>query len=536
MTETLVIGLDAATWRVIDPMIEDGNLPNIAGLIEDGTRGTLSSTVPPMTPLAWTSMATGVNPGKHGIFDFLNQDSETREISPVDFSEMDTPAIWDVFSHEEAGAGFVNFPLAHPPRQVDPFFIGGIPAHAKQKVAYPEEVQAYLDDIQYDVHPHVDPEVNPKEFYRAVKGVTETQAKATVELVERYDPDMLWAVFMGIDWIQHHFWDETIDGEDAVRAFYRYMDNVVGDLIEIVDDEGNVCLVSDHGAQRVKGVIHMNSLLDELGHLSQHESETRLAERVRTAVLDLMWSVGGRLPPTLKRLAKQRVPSSVQNKMRTAADQGQRGMAQQINWEQTEAFAYGYMGRVFLNSEERFDDGIVSDERATDFKENLASELAEVTHPETGETIFETVRTREEIYDGEHIGKAADLIAVPSEWEYSMFGDFAPEWIHSPESRSADHDSKGVVIISGPDMIAKNEIGDVTIDVTDVAPTLLYLAGLPVLDSMDGNVRKELLTADARAARTLEYIDEVGVFSPSNSTSSEEQQEVEKRLEDLGYM
>jgi predicted AlkP superfamily phosphohydrolase/phosphomutase len=533
MSETVVIGLDAATWRIIDPMIEDGDLPNINALINDGTRGSLSTTIPPMTPLAWTSMATGINPGGHGIFDFLNMNEETREISPVDFSEMDTPAIWDVLSHEERSAGFVNFPLAHPPRQVDPFFIGGIPAHAKQEVAYPEEVQQYLNEISYDVHPHVDPEVDPEGFYRAVQELTEVQAEATIELVERYDPSLLWVVFMGLDWIQHHFWDEELGDENPVQEFYRFIDGVIGDLLKVVDSGGNVCLVSDHGARHIEGVIHMNSVLNELDYLKVDTPETGFVEDVRSAVLNATWSLGGHLPPALKRAAKRHTPASIQDEMRTAAGAGQRGMDERIDWERTEAFSYGYMGRIFLNTEDRFDDGGVPDDQIARLRKDVATDLSALTHPGTGERIFETVCSREEIYDGEHADEAADLIAIPSGWEYSILGDFGSEWIHPPETRIADHDSEGIFVLSGPDVAADK---GVAIDVTDVTPTLLYLAGLPVLDKMEGDIRSELLTNHARSKRSIDYLDTMNVSNPSSSTSEAEQSEVEERLEDLGYM
>lgn len=532
MTVTLVIGLDAATWRVIDPMLEDGELPNIATLVKDGVRGPLSSTVPPMTPLAWTSMATGVNPGRHGIFDFLDQDPETHEIAPVDFSKMDTPAIWDVFASEDRTAGFVNFPLAHPPRQIDPFFVGGIPAHAKQTVAYPEDVQRYLDEIGYDVHPHVDPEVHLEGFYRAVRKLTETQLEATLELADRYDPELLWTVFMGLDWVQHHLWEETVDGEPAVPAFYRFIDDAVGELVELVDGDGTVCLVSDHGARPVEGVVHINSLLEKLGYLQQREEDSSIGERVRDSVMNTAWSIGEQLPPGLKRLAKRYAPSEMQDEIRAAAGVGQRGMADRIDWPNTEAFSYGYMGRIFLNSEARFENGVVPSEQVSDLRASLAAALSDVVHPETGGPMFESVKTREELYEGSYMAQAADLVAIPTDWEYSMFGDFSDEWVHPPGSRSADHDEAGVFVLSGPSV----KPGEATVDVTDIAPTMLHLCGLPVVEGMDGDTRTDLLTDEARSARSVSTVADVPVSVASESYSPEEQHEVEERLEDLGYM
>lgn len=534
MTKLLVIGLDAATWRVMDPLLEDGQLPHIADLMQEGVHAPLSTTVPPMTPLAWTSMVTGVNPGRHGIFDFLDQNSETHEIAPVDYAKMNTPAIWDVFANEGRTAGVVNFPLAHPPRRVDPFFIGGIPAHEKQTVAYPDEVQEYLDSINYDVHPHVDPEVDLHGFYRATKRLTQTQMKATEVLAGRYDPDLLWTVFMGLDWVQHHLWDEEIDGENACDCFYRYIDEVVGRLVELIDDDGHVCIVSDHGARRVNGVVHINSLLEELGYLTRDDPGGTVLEQARERLMNVAWTVGRRLPPGLKRLAKQYAPGTFQDEMRAAVGAGQRGMDKRIDWERTEAFSYGYMGRVFLNSEERFEEAPVSVERASALRESLAEDLRSVEHPETGRPIFERVLSREETYEGAHLAEAAELIAVPAAWEYSMFGDFGAEWVHPPDSRVADHDSEGVFVLSGPDVSGSPD----ELTVCDVAPTLLNLCGLPVVTGMEGKARQDILTADAREARDLSTVDNVPIRTPNESSSLDVdgKEEIEERLEDLGYM
>lgn len=532
MTDTLVIGLDAATWRVIDPMVKDGELPNFAALIEGGVKGSLSTTMPPMTPLAWTSMVTGVNPGRHGVFDFLSQDSTSREIGPIDFSKMTCPAVWDVFASENRSAGFLNFPLAHPPRQIDPFFIGGIPAHSKQEIAYPESVQVYLDEQQYDVHPHVDPEVDLAAFYRSVKELTKTQANVAIELAERHDPELLWAVFMGIDWVQHHLWDEQIDGEPALPAFYRFIDDLIGRLVEIVAPNGNVLIVSDHGARRVEGVIHLNSILEELGYLRQRNTTKGLRARVVDKILDTAWALGERLPPEIKRSAKRYAPADLQDEMKAAASVGQRGMSEQIDWGETKAFSYGYMGRIFINDDARYEEGLVSEADVFDVREALAADLAALEHPETGKQVFETVRTREEIYDGSYTDEAADLIAIPFEWEYSSFGDFGQPWIHEPKSRVADHDEEGIFIFNGEASIS----GETTMDVTDIAPTLLYLHDLPIIEGMDGEARTDLFCEQAREARNLTMVDSVPVSVATSETSAGERQEIEERLEDLGYM
>lgn len=532
MTEALVIGLDAATWRVLDPLIESGELPNITALIDDGVRGSLSTTTPPMTPLAWTSMATGTNPGRHGIFDFLEQDKETGDISPTDFSKMDTPAFWDVFASEGRTVGVVNFPLAHPPREIDAFFVGGIPAHERQKIAYPDKVQAYLEEIDYLVHPHVDPEIDPDRFYHAVRDLTETQVEATINLAERHDPELLWTVLMGIDWVQHHFWGRTIDGEDALAEFHRYIDEVVGRLVDVVSDDGHIILVSDHGARLVDGVIHLNSLLEDLGYLERQQPDQGIGARVRNHVLSVGWDIAVRLPPGVKRLLKRRVSNDVQEGMKAAVGAGQSRLDEEIDWAESKAYSYGYMGRVFVNSDEHTSIGPVPRRDIEQLREDIREDLLSVTHPETGESIFETVLTREEVYSGGKIDESADLIAVPENWKHSVFGDFGEEWIHPPEHRIADHDGGGIFVFSGPGV--SGNIG--AIDITEVVPTLLHTCGLPIVDSMDGDIREDLLSEAFKESLDHRTVSTVPVTLPKQDIAQENERDVEERLEELGYM
>lgn len=532
MTKTLIIGLDAATWKVIDPLLESEDLPNISDIIENGVRGPLSTTVPPMTPLAWTSMATGANPGRHGIFDFLEQTRETGEVSPVDFSSMDTPTFWDIFADQGKEIGVINYPMVHPPREIDPFFIGGIPAHEKQKISYPDEVQQFLDEIGYRVHPHVDPEVNPEQFYWEVEELTETQVNATVELTKQHNPETLCTVLMGIDWIQHHFWGEMIDGENALEKFYKFIDSMVGRLLELLDDDGHVILMSDHGAHQVKGVIHMNSLLENRGYVTKQTGAETLRSNILDKALRIAWDFGTRLPPGVKQLAKQNAPNKIQEAMKTAAGAGQSNLHKLVDWESTEAYSYGYMGRVFVNTEQKTDAGPVAQNNVEQVRESLREELLAVTDPRTGEKIFENVLSREETYSGKKITQAADLIAIPKNWDYTIFGDFSEKWIHPPKNRIADHDSEGIFICSGPEISGNlNQV-----DITDIAPTILYMNSLPVFEEMDGNIHTEIFTQEANERREQRSISDVQVSVREGDKTQKEKEEVEERLEDLGYL
>src|SRR3954470_11770029 len=142
----IVVGLDAATFDVIDPLVEAGDLPNLAGLLDRGARGSLRSTTHPLTPLAWTTMVTGVNAGRHGIWDFSERDETGYGLRLVNGSSARAPALWTRLAAAGRRVGVVNVPFTWPAPEVDGFVIAGMDAWARDDgTTYPRSL---VDTIQ----------------------------------------------------------------------------------------------------------------------------------------------------------------------------------------------------------------------------------------------------------------------------------------------------------------------------------------------------------------------------------------------------
>lgn len=525
---TVVIGLDAATWTVLDSLLDQGCLPNIEQLVTDGISGTLQSTTPPMTPLAWTTMSTGVNPGRHGIFDFLDQDRSTYDINPVDYGKMRRPAVWDVLSTEGHSVGVVNFPLAHPPRAVDPFFISGIPTDVEQTISNSPAIQERLEQSDYRVHPSVNPGDGIEPYIEDVLSVVDCRCELTLDLVQEHDLDLLWTVFMGTDWVQHYAWQDDISAESAIGKVYARIDEFIGELRSVVGDDVNILLVSDHGAKRIDGEIHMNSLLEKWGYLNRTEqSAGRPAELIKNSLLSLGWKIGRTVPPDIKKMLKKLISEGTVDEMENAVGYGQQNMVKSIDWSETDAFSYGYMGRVFLHDEEAYPSGTLSSAERDEIKDELTERLLALRHPETGDRLVEDVLTKEEVYDGPSVANAPDLLIVPTDWQYMIYGDFGNEWINSPSLRIADHDPEGVLIAAGPDINS----GPVNANIADIAPTILSLHDLPILEGMDGRWLDELIS-DSEPPTTVPD----DVYLPEQNDGVADSEMVTERLEDLGYL
>lgn len=524
--KTLVVGIDAATWDVLDPLLEAGRLPNIAAIVDEGVRGTLQSTTPPMTPLAWTSIATGVNPGKHGVYDFLKQDQETYEVTPTDYTEMSRPTVWDLLAESGKRAGVVNYPAFEPPSENTAFFVPGIPRRRAELSTHPSSVATVLDEFDYRVHPSASPDDGTRAYYEAVRDLTETQLEVTLELFDEHDVDVLWPVFMGVDWIQHYLWGETIGREDAVERFYEYVDTVVGRLRDAVGPDWHTVLLSDHGATPIEGVAHLDSLLAELGYLSS-DDDTRIGRQVVDSLLSGAWQLGRRLPPSVKRFLKEWLTDESLNRARAAGGAGQLDLHNQVDWSATTAFAYGNMGQIFSHNEDRYPLGTVADD--DDLLHSVKTELETVTDDD-GRPLFETVEFGSDVYDGPHAADGPDLVARPRDWSYTLYGDFETPWLHPPGKRVADHHPRGVVAAAGPEVPVGGSVGSVA--VTDVAPTLLCLHGAPLVDDMDGSVVSDLFWEGEPPTPTTHPVEAIETTQSDRTDASG----VEERLEELGYL
>lgn len=525
MTGTLVVGLDGATWTVVDPLLERGALPHLEAVLETGVRGTLTSTVPPMTPPAWASIATGVGPGTHGIYGFTEVDPDTYGTRTVDYDSLSRPAVWDVFDQYDRPIGVVNYPAARPPPAVDGFFVSGFPGSDDDPVAHPPAVESHLAERGYRVQPRRRPTDDPVAYFEEVKQLATERCGATIELYERHDVELLWPVFMATDWIQHYLWETDVEGRPAVEAIYEHLDGLIGRLLAAVGDDWNVVVLSDHGFRPVESEIHMNTVLEDGGYLCRTDTNTTGAAGLRDAALETAWSIGNALPFRLKEAAKRALPDTVLDRLRRSAGVGMAGI-EDVDWPATAAYATGWMGRLYLHRAGVYADGTVTADETAQVRAQLRESLADLAHPDTGEPIFEHVRSGEDIYGPDAAGNPPDLLGTPRDWRYAVHGDFDEEWLTAPTKRVADHHPTGVCVV------AADPVGADHIDasVTGVLALLSALHDLPVVEDADEDLRSQC-GLDATAG----YVSPDAVEQAATGITPDVYEGVEERLRDLGY-
>ncbi len=302
-TRIVVIGLDGATFDVIDPLVRRGWLPNIERLMRGGVRAALRSTIHPITPQAWSTFLTGKNAGKHAVFDFTRRKADSYDIEFVNAGRRRSGSVLRYLSERGVNVGAVAVPFTYPPEEVKGFMLSGFDAPAEdERAVHPP---ALYRDIrskfgQYYIHlaSPVGRENDLEKFWRDIQIEDANRTDVALYLMERSPCDLFMVVYNNTDRVQHQYLTYDLleafarsDGdkalaEDLVVKTYRSADREVGRILEAVDRLGGdtmVILMSDHGSGPIRRVFRLNRWLEERGLLRYRESSHAALNVLETA-------------------------------------------------------------------------------------------------------------------------------------------------------------------------------------------------------------------------------------------------------------
>ena len=259
-TRTLIIGLDGATFDLIDPLIESGELPTLKSIIAEGVRGDLQTWPNTNSAAAWSSMVTGYNSGQHGIFHFgeaINRPGAAWR--PLIGADRRKDAFWRILSNAGQSIGVVNVPITYPAEQIKGFMIAGMdaPGTRSNGFAHPSGLMADLSKhgIEYVIDvPNLGRE-SERDRYRlppAVERLIQTRAQTVLHLMRTRDWDALMAVFVATDRVQHYYWPPEGSPADSpdwnpIRRVYQLIDLFLEQVLSAIDSNTTLLLVSDHG-------------------------------------------------------------------------------------------------------------------------------------------------------------------------------------------------------------------------------------------------------------------------------------------------
>ena len=539
-----MIGLDGAPFSMIQKWAEEGILPNLQKMIRTGAFGPLQSSYLPETPIAWTSIVTGKNAGKHGVFDWGARVQQGRYDIGVTTSRssMEIP-LWEMMGEENKKAGIFNVPLTYPPKPLNGFLVSGFDTpSAKVCFTYPaslsDEIRSRIKDYVIAVQ-EAYTRGNEERYVEGLLFCLEKKEETVLYLIDRYEADFSLYVFMELDHLHHKLWRLVEEGSEEDRRLfqkvYRRMDETVGKLVNKFDDDTTFIVLSDHGAGPLEGVMFINKWLMDLGWLKMKKGPSLYIKSFlsRTDFIAKVYRLISKFG--LGRFGKL-LPASLQHNLATSFIS-----FEDVDWDETKAYAFGEWGQIFVNLEGREPQGKVKPGK--EYEELLGEirkELLKIVHPRTGEKMIEEVLRKEELYQGPMLEKAPDLTFAIGSLRYDSsvrFGFGLKEIFGPPEFEdSGTHRRQGIVIASGKAIKTGYRIEGATL--VDIAPTALYLLDLPIPANMDGRMLGGMFEEDwleAHPIKLSERASEMPV-SEAEKMSSEEMEMVKKRLRSLGYL
>lgn len=542
----MVIGLDGATFDLIRPWAQEGKLPTFRNLMEEGCWGELTSTIPPFTAPAWCSFATGKNPGKHGMYDFAGRKKGSYEMVPLNASSLKASTIWEILSEYGKRVGVLNVPMTYPPPRVNGLLVTGMltPPNAANFTYPPELSRELLEAVPgYAIWPEgvFHPMGRESEFLGVVQELTDMRFAATRYLMDRVDWDFFMVVFRAPDLVQHWLWKhmESKDSQlaEGIYQVYKKLDAILASLLEIIPRETTLVLMSDHGAGPLDTYIHVNTWLLQEGYL---KIKPGLVPKVKSGLFHLGLTPRRVYQVLMQSRLKKSVGSTVRQKkgqVRALLDRVFLSF-KDVDWPNTWAYSYGNVGPIYLNVKGREPMGRVQPgQEYEQLRQEIAGKLMELREPESGLSLVERVYKKEELYKGPALEDAPDLFFMPRDLRHQAFGLLqftSNKWLEPSFDRSGGHRMNGILMFWG-EGVKKGTLSGA--NMTDIAPTLLAILQTPIPTDMDGRVLQEAFSQELWEEIEIKYSDpQQGSTAQGEALTSEETEEIQRRLKGLGYV
>ncbi len=532
--KVFLIGLDGATFDIIIPLVEKGEMKNIASLMREGVWSKLRSTIPAFSPIAWTSLMTGVNPGKHGIVDVYNHHTDYR-LSLVNSTYRRYKPMWSVLNEFDKKTGIMNVPLTYPPEKVDGFMITGMltPENVDDFV-YPKQLYRSLVGRFGEYEFEAAQSDNLERVINATYEILDQRDKIASYLLSEYELEFFFLVFAETDRIQHQFWkfmdreNSNVKQQDRRRYeniivdVYQRLDVSIGKILKQIKDGDAVIIVSDHGFGPLYRAFSLSNWLIERGYTVYKKEKAHI-------------------PFTSLYLDK--IKRKIFGKCGDKDEELSRFLCK-IDWKRTAAVTEGAAGGIFINMQGRQREGIVRE--GADY-EKLRSEvigaLKELRDPLTWSKVVEEVYRREDIYTGDNLDSIPDLIVTCSHGYYPISPSECA--LHRLDNRdmffthkwSGKHEDNGILIMKGP--LIKQGYNLRNANIMDVAPTILYLMNVPISEEFDGKVLLDALKDTYITTHSVRYTDSYTLKVGRRGEkvfSDEESQQIKEILKSLGYI
>lgn len=537
MTKTILIGLDGATFTVLEPMMTEGVMPFLRDFVATGVRASLRSVIPALTPPAWTSLMTGKRPGEHGVFDFFQKEApESRVFRFTASDDIRSDTIWSLASESGRRVTALNFPLMFPPPAVNGCVVPGgwMPWRQLRLGCHPPGLFDRLKNL---------PTFSPRELShdmtleeKALEGCEREEysdwirlhtrrelrwSEVLLHLMEEEPADLTAVLFDGVDKLQHLCWrfldpafrsDAPTPWEQEVRelceGYFHQLDGLIAKIVGRAGPEATVVLASDHGFGPTSDIVYLNTWLEQQGYLA--------------------WADDGA----------------------TESDGSQRvGISQiarhvfELDWTRTVAYAATPSSQgIHIVGQTPGADAGVPPESYDRVRDGLVNALRRLRHPLTGQPVVAEVHLREDVFAGPYESFAPDLtIILENDGVVSILRSDTP--VRRRPEPVGTHRPEGIFLARGPGIRSGVTLAELSI--LDVAPLLLHCLDVPIPDDVSGRLPLEAFESPAPQRRSVRAVPIPRVepaakakeLAPSVAAyDASEEALVLRRLSALGYL
>jgi predicted AlkP superfamily phosphohydrolase/phosphomutase len=413
--------------------MQAGDLPHLARIFESGSAVEMNSSLPDVSAVAWTSINTGKNPAKHGIYGFVDRKPGTAAMEVMTSTHVRAKTIWELASDAGRRAVAINVPLSYPPQRINGVVVSDFLAPALNKAVYPTTLLPMLESMGYRID--TDPWVARQSldaFVDDFKQTADKRAEAVLTLMDREAWDLFMVVFMETDRLHHFMWqymeeDDPTYGPKFIDA-YRQIDQLAGRIVGKLREDDELIILSDHGFTSLKKEVYLNVWLEEQGYLTfQPEADKGL---------------------------------------------GSFGPA-------TRAYSLD-PGRIYLNLAGREPGGTVPASDRAPLLDELHGRLSSLRDPETSQPMVKEVYRADTIYHGPMRNRAPDLLVMPHDG-YDIKGTFESAAFTGRGKLVGMHKYENATLF-----VRGHQIGVAHASVHDVLPTACRLFSLECPPDVDG--------------------------------------------------
>lgn len=478
----LLFGIDGLTFDVLNPLIERGLLPNFQRVRDGGVQAILTSVTPPMTPPAWMSISTGLSLAQHGVYDFWEyEQTEQGFQAHVVTHRKGGKAIWNILSEFGKRVIVMNVPLTYPPEPVNGLMLSGYMApDTRAAITYPasfkDELLQAVPEYQIDLDPAISGGQLGDPLAATLKMTRERLAMFRLVLDKPWD--FCFLACSGADRIQHLRWDEIMAAHPQAIAYYQMLDAALGMMLNVLQADDLLMIVSDHGFRGVRRKFYIQEYLYQRGLLTMQDT----SNRQRAELL-------GKGRELIRKLHLQQLARLLRSKLRrmgvVAVEKEQHAARlPDLNWQRTQAWIPSASG--FLAG---YADIFLADTLSEEAIQALMNDLRALRDPQTDELLI-TEMYREQVYGIGPFAPSERHLIVLANKHTTLPTELGRGALWETSDVTAGiHDPDGVLYLYGAHVQSGVTLANRPI--YDIVPTILTYMGITLPEQLVGTVIQE---------------------------------------------